>query len=124
MIEEDFFCSSCRKGLSQEYSALRSYAIKNRYPVHRYHSNVQDFLDAVQKRCFVCTLVWKSLSAESQATCLQDSTSAQKAWGEIFLDMGLCSDQPPSLRARVAIRDIEGRNLEFTIVPFTGNSSQ
>jgi hypothetical protein len=94
MVKEDYFCSGCREGLSQEYSALRSYAIKNNYPVHRYHSDVQE------------------------------STSTQKSWGEIYFDMGLCGDLPPSLRARVAIYNTEDRNSAFTIVPFTGNSNQ
>jgi len=127
MVEEDFFCSGCREGLSQEYSALRSYSLKNSYRVHRYHSDVRDFLDAVENRCFVCTTVWKSLSAESHATYLQGNTSTQKAWGGIRLDMCLWGDQPPSLRARVMIRDIGGRGSDinsFKIVPFTGISSQ
>jgi len=35
MVKEDYFCASCRERLSQNYSSLRSYAVKNRYPVHR-----------------------------------------------------------------------------------------
>lgn len=122
---EDYFCSSCREGLSEEYSALRSYAIKNSFRVHRYHSDVQDYLDAIRKRCFVCTAVWKSLCAEFQATCLQGNTSNSKSWDGIYLDMGMCGDQPPSLLARVRTRDCcrDCGYSEFTIVPFTGNQA-
>lgn len=127
MAEEDFFCSGCREGLSSDYSDLVKASRKNSYLVHQYHKDFRDFLKAVENQCFLCTTVGRSLSAESQATCLQGNTSTQKAWGQKDFYMILCDDQPPSLTVDIIIRNMEGAGPvvnSFRIIPFTGILSQ
>jgi hypothetical protein len=127
MAEEDFICSGWREGLSRDYSDLVDALHVNCHPVHQYHKNFRDFLNALENQCYLCTAVWRSLSAESQATYLQENTSTQKTWGEMNLDVSMCDDQPPSLLLRIMIRnrDGAGSNINnFRIIPFTGTLRQ
>lgn len=103
-------CYSCK-------GALRSAIDETLWRLH--HNTLQEYKEAVSQMCFVCTVLWDSISEEHRIAWAQDSASWQPMRYRVYQQEG----EETILGFEIMFHNVEKNStgyIEFRLVPPEG----